>query len=76
MKDNIKLFQNSKIRTAWSEEKEEWYFSVIDVIEALTRSVVPRKYWNTLKTRLADEGNELFTICRQLKCGQLMAKCV
>jgi prophage antirepressor-like protein len=67
MQNKIKLFDNKKIRTVWDEEKEEWYFSVVDVIEALTDSPNPRKYWSVLKTRLKQEGCELTTICSQLK---------
>ena len=56
-----------KIRTAWNEETEEWYFSVVDVVSVLTDSADGRKYWNKLKQRLKEEGNELVTICHQLK---------
>lgn len=65
--DKIQLFENKKIRTAWSEETEEWYFSVVDVVSVLTESVDGRKYWNKLKQRLKEEGNETVTICHQLK---------
>jgi len=64
---NIKLFENKKIRTVWDEEKEEWYFSVVDVVEALTDSPRPRKYWNALKTKLKTEGSELSQNMGQLK---------
>ncbi len=68
MDDNkIKLFEDKKIRTAWDEANEEWYFSVVDVVTALTESADGRKYWNKLKQRLKEEGNELVTICHQLK---------
>ncbi len=63
---NIKLFENQKIRTHWDNEKEQWYFSIIDVIEILTESPRPRKYWNALKTKLQEEGSEV-----SLKLGQL-----
>jgi len=65
--NNIKLFENERIRTAWDEEKQKWYFSVIDVCEILAESTNPRKYWQKLKERLNAEGNETATSCRQLK---------
>lgn len=65
---NIKLFETRKVRTHWDEEKETWYFSVIDVIEILTDSSNPRDYWFKMKKRVKTEGKlELSTICRQLK---------
>ena len=64
---NIKLFESKKVRTHWDEEKELWYFSVIDVIEALTGTYRPRKYWNDLKTKLKKEGSELSENIGQLK---------
>ena len=68
MPDNkIKLFEDKKIRTAWNEQEEEWYFSVVDVVSALTDSADARKYWNKLKQRLVEEGNETVTNCHQLK---------
>lgn len=66
-KEAIKLFEERKVRTVWDDETEEWYFSIIDVIGVLTDSVDPRKYWNKLKQRLKEEGNELVTNCHQLK---------
>jgi hypothetical protein len=66
-KNQIKLFENGKIRSVWDVEKEDWYFSVIDVIEVLTESKNPKSYWSTLKKRLRDEGNESVTNCDQLK---------
>jgi hypothetical protein len=63
----IKPFDGKKIRTAWNEEKEEWYFSIVDVVAALTGSPNPRKYWSVLKTRLKEEGSQLATNCSQLK---------
>ena len=65
--NKIKVFENKKVRTAWNEETEDWYFSVIDVIEILTESENPRDYWKVLKHRLAKEGSELVTNCNQLK---------
>jgi len=63
----IKLFETKQIRTAWNEDEEEWYFSVVDVIEVLTESPRPRKYWNALKTKLKEEGSELSQNMGQLK---------
>lgn len=63
----IKLFEDKKIRTLWDDEKEEWFFSVVDACEVLSGSPNPRKYWSVLKTRLKTEGGELTTICSQLK---------
>ncbi|MBZ4219624.1 MAG: Bro-N domain-containing protein [Chlorobium sp.] len=64
---NIKLFEEKKVRSHWNTEKEIWYFSVIDVIEILTDSPRPRKYWNALKTKLKAEGNETSQGLGQLK---------
>ena len=64
---NIKLFEDKKIRVVYDEEKEDYYFSVVDVVGVLTDSPNPRKYWSVLKTRLKNEGSELTTICSQLK---------
>lgn len=64
---NIKVFEAKKVRTHWDEEKELWYFSVIDVIEALTGTDRPRKYWNDLKTKLKKEGSQLSENIGQLK---------
>ena len=61
------LFEGKEIRSIWDSEKEEYYFSVIDVVGALTDSKEPRKYWSVLKTRLKKEGSELTTKCSQLK---------
>ena len=63
----LKLFESKKIRTVWNEAEEEWYFSVVDVIEVLTESPRPRKYWNALKTKLKEEGSELSQNMGQLK---------
>lgn len=65
--NKIQLFEDQKIRTAWDEEKEEWYFSVVDVISVLTDSVNPQAYWRKLKQRLKEEGNETVTNCHELK---------
>lgn len=64
---NIKIFESKKVRTHWDEEKEKWFFSIIDVIEILTESPRPRKYWNALKTKLQQEGSELSHKLGQLK---------
>ncbi len=68
-KNNNKIisFNNKRIRRHWDEEKELWYFSIIDVIEILTESPRPRKYWNALKTKLTEEGSELSQKLGQLK---------
>lgn len=66
-KDNIQLFEDQKIRTAWNEEIEEWYFSVVDVVAVLTESKDPAAYWRKLKQRLKEEGNETVTNCHGLK---------
>ena len=61
------LFEDKEIRSIWDSEKEEYYFSVVDVISALTDSPEPRKYWSVLKSRLKKEGSEVTTNCSQLK---------
>ncbi len=66
-KNTIQLFENKKVRTVWDEEQEKWYFSIVDVVEVLTDSPNPRKYWSVLKNRLRKEGSELTTNCSQLK---------
>jgi hypothetical protein len=66
--NNIKLFEEKKIRTYWDTTEEQWYFSVVDVVEVLTDSVNPRDYWFKMKKRVkSQDGIELSTICRQLK---------
>ena len=64
---NIKIFESKKIRSIWNDEQEKWYFSMVDVIEILTESPNPRKYWSVLKVRLKLENSELATNCSQLK---------
>mgnify|MGYP000074325496 FL=1 len=64
---NIKVFEDKKIRTQWNANEEDWYFSVVDVVEALTDSPNPQTYWRVLKKRLKDEGNETVTNCNALK---------
>ena len=65
--EQLQLFEEQTIRTAWDEENEEWYFSIVDVVGILTESTDGRKYWNKLKQRLKEEGNETVTNCHQLK---------
>lgn len=65
--DKLQLFEDKAIRTAWDEEKEEWYFSVVDVVAVLTESPNPQTYWRVMKKRLKDEGNETVTNCNALK---------
>lgn len=68
MSDDVKLFEGSQIRSVWDNEREEWYFSVVDVIGSLTESNNPRDYWYRVKKRMSEEEkSELSTICRQLK---------
>ena len=64
---NIKIFEEKKIRTQWNANEEDWYFSVVDVIEILSNSSQPRKYWNDLKRKLKNEGSELSEEIGQLK---------
>lgn len=65
--DKIQLFEDKRIRTAWDKEKEEWFFSVVDVIAVLTDSKDPAAYWRKLKQRMREEGNETVTNCHGLK---------
>ena len=65
--ENLQLFENQAIRTAWDEQNEEWYFSIVDVVGVLTESPNPQTYWRVLKKRLKDEGNETVTNCNALK---------
>lgn len=68
MSDDIKIFEGSQIRSVWDNEREEWYFSVVDVIGSLTESNNPRDYWYRVKKRMSEEErSELSTFCRQLK---------
>ena len=76
--DQIQLFENKRIRTAWDAEKEEWYFSIVDVVAVLTDQPDQRhaaKYWSVLKTRLKKEGSELTTKCSQLKMRSADGTC-
>ena len=65
--NKIQTYENQPIRTAWDEEKEEWYFCIVDVIAALTESADPNAYWRKMKQRLKAEGNETVTNCHGLK---------
>ncbi len=65
--ENLQLFEDQAIRTAWNEEEEEWYFSIVDVVGVLTESKDPPAYWRKLKQRLKEEGNETVTNCHALK---------
>ena len=65
--NEIKLYENKKIRSAWDDEKEEWYFSVVDVVGVLTDSEEPAAYWRKLKQRLKEEGSQTVTNCHGLK---------
>lgn len=68
MSDDVKMFEGSQIRSVWDNEREEWYFSVVDVIGSLTESNNPRDYWYKVKKRMSEEErSELSTFCRQLK---------
>ncbi len=64
---SIKLFEQKTIRTHWDEEQEKWFFSIVDVVAALTESPNPQTYWRVMKKRLKDEGNETVTNCNGLK---------
>ena len=65
--NKIKLFENKKIRYVWNDDEEDWYFSVVDIVEVLTESDRPRKYWNDLKKKLEEEGSQLSDKIGQLK---------
>ena len=65
--DKVQLFENQPIRTAWIEDEEEWYFSIVDVVGVLVESKDPTSYWRKLKQRLKEEGNETVTNCHALK---------
>ena len=67
MNNEIKIFEGNKIRSAWDAEKEEWYFSVVDIVGTLTDSKDAGAYWRKLKQRLKEEGSEVVTFCHGLK---------
>ena len=66
-KQAIQLFQERKVRTVWDDEQEKWYFSIVDVLTDSKNALTARKYWNKLKQRLKEEGNETVTNCHQLR---------
>lgn len=66
-KKSIRFFNDREVRAVWDEENSKWWFSVVDIVEAITESPNPRKYWSVLKARLKKVGNELTTRCSQLK---------
>ncbi len=67
MDNEIKLFENTNVRTVWDDEQERWYISIVDVIAVLTDSSVPKRYWSDLKKKLANEGSQLYEKIVQLK---------
>lgn len=67
MSNDIKLFEGNQIRSSWNNEKEEWYFSIVDIIGVLTDSKDSGAYWRKLKQRLKEEGSEVVTFCHALK---------
>ena len=67
MNNEIKIFEGNQIRSVWDNDKEEWYFSVVDVVGTLTDSKDPGAYWRKLKQRLKEEGSEVVTFCHGLK---------
>jgi hypothetical protein len=69
-KESLQLFETKKVRTIWDDEQEKWYFAIVDVVAVLTDQSdyqTSRKYWNKLKQRLKEEGNETVTNCHQFK---------
>ena len=70
----IKLFEQKQVRTLWDDDKEKWYFSIVDVVGVLTQSVDPQAYWRKLKQRLKEEGNETVTNCHALKMKAIDGK--
>jgi len=76
-KNKIRLFEQKQVRTVWDEEAEKWWFSIVDIVAVLTEQqddLTARKYWNKLKQRLKEEGNETVTNCHQLKMLALDSK--
>lgn len=72
--DKIQLYENQPIRTAWDEENEEWYFSIVDVVSVLSDSKDANAYWRKLKQRMKEEGNETVTNCHGLKMKAIDGK--
>ena len=66
-RQKIQLFEDKKVRTAWDDQEEKWYFSIVDVCGVLSESENPQTYWRVLKNRLKKEGNETVTNCNALK---------
>ena len=66
-KNEIKLFEEKKVRSIWDETLEKWFFSIVDIVGVLTDSPSPNNYWKVLKNRLKKEGSQLVTTCNQLK---------
>ena len=66
MKTSIRFYNDHEVRAVWDEENNKWWFSVVDIVAAITESPNPRKYWSVLKTRLKGVNNELTTRCSQL----------
>ena len=66
-RQKIQLFEDKKVRTAWDDQEEKWYFSIVDVCAVLSESENPQTYWRVLKNRLKKEGNETVTNCNALK---------
>ena len=64
---SIRFYDNREVRAVWEESHNEWYFAIVDIIAAITKSESPRKYWSVLKLRLKRQGSELTTVCSQLK---------
>ena len=64
---SLQLFENKKVRTLWDDTQEKWYFSIVDVIQILTESTIPKRYWSDLKKKLSKEGSELYDNLVQLK---------
>lgn len=66
-KKSIRFYKDHLVRAVWDEENSQWWFSIVDIVGAITESPNPRKYWSVLKTRLKKAGNELTTRCSQLR---------
>lgn len=74
VQDEIHLFEEKKVRTIWNQDEEKWYFSIVDVVNVLTKSIDPAAYWRKLKQRLKAEGNETVTNCHGLKMKAIDGK--
>ena len=71
-KKSIRFYKDHEVRAVWDEEKSTWWFSIVDIVGAITDSPNPRKYWSVLKSRLKKAGNELTTRCSQLKIFRIL----